>query len=372
VATNWVHGLLPEAAAPDGVDGTPRDVLRRVLLPLLVEAPCYVSFSGGRDSSAVLAVATAIARAEGLDDPIPVTERYPHLPEADEEGWQRAVVDHIGCRHWLQLDRRHDNDLVGEAATAGLRRWGLLWPATVQVKPTLLEAVAGGFLLTGEGGDELFGPRRVAYWAHLRRDTSIARRVAVRGAAASTLPAAVRRWREAASLRAQQLQPWLRPATAERHIALLAADQSREPLRWPQSLSWLLRRRGSELGTRNFRLVGAELGVKVVDPLLDPRFVAAFGRSGGWAGYPGRTAAMRALFADVLPAAVLQRTSKAMFNRAFMGEPTRRFARSWDGSGVDATAVDPDRLRAEWLSNRPSALSGLLLQAAWLETQGTA
>lgn len=350
--------------------GTPREALRAVLAPLLARPPCYVSFSGGRDSSAVLAVATAIARAEGLEDPIPITERYPLLAETDESQWQKAVVDHIRCRHWVRLDLRADNDFVGATAGESLRRWGVLWPSAVHIKPTLLRAAGGGSLLTGEGGDEVFGPRRAASWPHLRKHTAVARRAAVGGALQSLLPTPVRRHRRLAELRARQLQPWLRAATVERHTRLVAADLEGEPLRWDRSLQWLLRRRGSVLARANYRTVGEHYGVTVVDPLLDPRFVAAFGRSGGVAGYPGRTAAMRALFADVLPAAVLQRTTKAMFNRAFMGEPTRRFARSWDGSGVDATAVDPDRLRAEWLSNRPSALSGLLLQAAWLETNG--
>ena len=79
-----------------------------------------------------------------------------------------------------------------------------------------------------------------------------------------------------------------------------------------------------------------------------------------------RTAAMRSLFGDLLPDAILARRSKAYFNRAFMGEETRAFAQRWDGSGLDHDLVDPELLRAEWLSDFPSAISTPLLQAAWL------
>jgi asparagine synthase (glutamine-hydrolysing) len=77
---------------------------------------------------------------------------------------------------------------------------------------------------------------------------------------------------------------------------------------------------------------------------------------------------MSALFGDLLPRAVMERPTKAVFNRAFLGALTREFARDWDGTGVDPALVDIDRLREEWLSERPSALSGALLQSAWLGT----
>ena len=49
-----------------------------------------------------------------------------------------------------------------------------------------------------------------------------------------------------------------------------------------------------------------------------------------------------------------------------MGRATHQFAQEWDGSGAGADLVDPVRLRQEWLSEVPSALSSMLLHAAWL------
>ena len=44
--------------------------------------PCYIPFSGGRESSMWLATATRYARRNGHEDPIPVTLRYPGLASA--------------------------------------------------------------------------------------------------------------------------------------------------------------------------------------------------------------------------------------------------------------------------------------------------
>ena len=68
---------------------TPREALDDAIRPALVDGPCYVTFSGGRDSSAVLAAATALARREGHALPVPVTRVYPDLPDTDESDWQR-------------------------------------------------------------------------------------------------------------------------------------------------------------------------------------------------------------------------------------------------------------------------------------------
>jgi asparagine synthase (glutamine-hydrolysing) len=102
------------------------------------------------------------------------------------------------------------------------------------------------------------------------------------------------------------------------------------------------------------------------EPLLDPRFVSELARTAGTWGFTSRTEAMRALFGDLLPDAILARRTKAYFNRAFMGDETRAFAERWDGSGLDPELVDAESVRAEWLSAMPSAISTPLLHAAWL------
>ena len=120
----------------------------------------------------------------------------------------------------------------------------------------------------------------------------------------------------------------------------------------------------------NHSAAAADHGIRASDPLLDPGFVAALARAGGVTGFPGRTATMHALFSDVLPPAVLCRTTKASFNRVNAGPVTREFARSWDGSGVDEDLVDVDRLRSVWLSEEPTMAAGVLLHSAWLASTG--
>jgi asparagine synthase (glutamine-hydrolysing) len=365
VATGWVHGLLAPTPAVAGSEA-PLEALADLLRPALAAPTCYVAFSGGRDSSAILAVATLVARRDGFADPVPVTALYPDIPEADESEWQEAVVQHLGLRDWLRLEFHDENDLLGPAARASLRQRGQMWPAALHTKVNLLTALSAGTLLTGEGGDEVFGARRAAPWPHLKKGTAIRRRRAARGALGSLLPRAARRRRAVAKWRQVQLQPWLRPVVAEEHCRALADDESCEPLRWDRSLLWVTRRRSAAVLGHNYQLLAAEYGVTLRTPLLEPQFLAALGRVGGRWGYTGRTAVMSALFGELLPRSVIERKTKAVFNRAFLGASTRAFARAWDGSGVDPDLVDVERLRQEWLSERPSAISGPLLQAAWL------
>ena len=54
-------------------DLAPRAALDQAILSGLQRAPCVVSFSGGRDSSLVLAAAVDAARRHGLPLPVPVT-----------------------------------------------------------------------------------------------------------------------------------------------------------------------------------------------------------------------------------------------------------------------------------------------------------
>ena len=75
----------PSAELPSPAPGvTPVQVLEQTILAALLRPPCLVSFSGGRDSSGILAVATSLARREGLPLPIPATHRFPEADGTDE------------------------------------------------------------------------------------------------------------------------------------------------------------------------------------------------------------------------------------------------------------------------------------------------
>ncbi|WP_162606523.1 asparagine synthase-related protein [Jiangella asiatica] len=368
LATSWVPGVRPLGPLPDTVSSA-RIAFESAVRPALLRPPCYVSFSGGRDSSAVLAVATHIARREGLADPVPVTEVYPGIDAADESHWQRLVIDHLGLHEWTRISISGESDLLGAAAQASLLRRGVLWPPSFHVKDALFATASGGTLLTGEGGDEVIGPRRVTPVTLLVRKRRRPRPALLRAVTAALAPAPLRRaWLRRDIARSDQ-QPWLRPSVAREHRRQLAADEAAEPLSWGRAIRWVRHRRAVDAVLTNYQALGTEHDVVVGHPLLDDGFLAALAGAGGRWGFAGRTALMRILFADVLPDEILRRSTKASFDRAYMGEATRDFARGWDGTGVDTDLVDPETLRAAWLSDHPSTLSGTLLQQAWLASR---
>ncbi|WP_210438695.1 asparagine synthase-related protein [Nocardioides xinjiangensis] len=368
VATSWVHGLSAVRDRDASLADSPRGAFEAVVLTALRQAPCFVAFSGGRDSSAVLAVATHLARRHGLPEPVPVTEIYPGVPESDESEWQELVMSHLRLREWVRLEFPDGNDLVGAEAQESLRSRGLLWPVALHSKPAVLRRLGGtGSYLTGEGGDEVLGRRRGAQVSRLwRRGVRRLRPADLRSAGSALAPRAFRCSRERARLDAADWQPWLRPEAREQHHRLLAADLTTEPLSTARSLQWLVTRRAAAMASHNYAVLAADHGLVLHEPLLEPRFVRTLARAAGTWGYASRTDAMRSLFADVLPEAILSRRSKAYFNRAFMGQATRAFAEQWDGSGLDPELVDVEVLRAEWLSDFPSAIATPLLHAAWL------
>ena len=370
VVASWVHGRVAAPVSDGSGPRDPIDALEAAILPALVRAPCFVAFSGGRDSSAVLAVATDLARRHGLPDPVPVTELYPGIPESDESEWQHLVVAHLGLDEWVRLEFGHGNDLLGSDAQASLRRRGLIWPVALHVKTAVLARLGGsGSLLTGEGGDEVLGRRRGYRVSRTwRRDPRSLRPRDLRAAGSALAPLPYRRVRERVRLDRAALQPWLSPETRLRHHRLLAADLASERLTTAGSLEWLLTRRAAVMATHNYTRLAADYGVSLHEPLLDATFVRSLAEKAGTWGFVSRTAAMRELFGPLLPDAVLERRTKAYFNRAFMGEETRAFARSWDGTGVDPQLVDVEVLAAEWAAEVPSAMSTPLLHAAWLSS----
>ena len=165
VASSLVLGSV-EGGRRSTVEADPRAAMERALVEPLRRGPCLVSFSGGRDSSAVLAVATAVARREGLAPPIPATLRFPTASDTAETEWQESVVSHLGLDDWIRLEATDELDCVGPVATAALARHGLLWPSNAHFHTPLFAHAHGGSFLTGIGGDEMLGPSR---WLHARR-----------------------------------------------------------------------------------------------------------------------------------------------------------------------------------------------------------
>lgn len=120
----------------------PRATLEALLRPALARAPCVIGFSGGRDSSALLAVAVALARREGWPEPVPVTLEY-DSERTFERPWQEMVIAHVRVDEWVRLKLSDELDFVGPVAAEGLRRHGVLFPANAHMIVPLARAARG-------------------------------------------------------------------------------------------------------------------------------------------------------------------------------------------------------------------------------------
>ena len=346
----------------------PLAAVEAAVLPALRRAPCLVSFSGGRDSSAVLAVAVAVARREGLPEPIPATIRARNAPAADERAWQELVVGHLRLPDWLRVEVDGELDAVGPVAQRVLRRYGLLWPFNAHFHLPLLEAARGGALLTGIGGDELFraatSRRAAAVLAgRVRPVPRDARRIALHLA-----PAPARRWWHARGSGPDH--PWLTPAGRGSARRALAAWETAEPRGLAARLGAVRAARYLGIGTAGLALLAADEDAAIAHPLLDERVWAAVGTSAPRGGYLGRDDAMASIFGGLLPDALHARADKASFDEVFFAQHARELAQRWDGTGVPEATVDAAALRRHWLSDTPRAQSLTLLQAAWLASAG--
>ncbi|MHA6784803.1 asparagine synthase-related protein [Pseudonocardia saturnea] len=364
IACGWLaddHLRIPRQAA----DPRPRVALDTILLRCLAKPPCLVAFSGGRDSSALLAATVAVARREQLPLPVAVTLAYPDAPEADEDGWQQQVLDHVGVTERVRLVVHDEHDAVGPIAAPLLRRHGQIWPPNVTPTWRMMDQARGGSLLTGEGGDEIFGIKRITPLTKLLRHHVHADRRLYPLAAHALAPRPLRR---RSALRGGYRPPWVREAAwremERRHSDDLAAMR----LHAGRQTRQVAGHRGSRIGYETVRALGTEIGVDYVQPFLEPGFVAATAAAAGFWGWTSRTSTMRRLFGDLLPRAVIDRQSKATFNAAVFAGPTREFARGWTGAGVDPDLVDIEVLRQNWLSPAPHAPSMALLHQAWLAT----
>jgi asparagine synthase (glutamine-hydrolysing) len=365
VAAGVVLGTESELRGrPDEPRPGPREALERAILPELERGRCLVSFSGGRDSSAVLAVATRLAERAGLAQPVPATIRFPGADRAAETAWQERVVGHLGLADWVRLDAGDELDCVGPVAAAALRRHGLLWPPNAHFHVPLLAEAAGGALLTGVGGDDVFGTTR---WSRAAAVVGGQARPRPRDALTVGLAWAPRSVRRAVLRRRIAVPfPWLRPAAERAVNDALAADASGEPLRWRARFSWRLSLRYVHVGTASLELLAADAGARITHPLADPRFADALARLPRDSRYESRDEAMRTLFPELLPPDLLVRPDKAAFGQVAWGPHSRAFAEAWDGSGLDPELVDPDALRRAWPEAERDGRLLTVLQAAWL------
>lgn len=363
-AVGTVIGLQP------GVDPLPRSrramvraEMERAILGALQRPPCIVAFSGGRDSSAILAVACAVARREQLPLPLPVTLTFPDNPDTFEDDWQNLVISHLGLTEWIRQPAKSPDNL-GHDAMALLRQIGVRFPPNAYMSIQTARHAAGGSFLSGIGGDEVLGspaPTWLRLLAGRERPSRAAVRVAVGELRGGHLE------RQARAMLSEE--PWVRRPTADEAVARIVASagpryQVIEDVLFRQ---WT-RTRYYQACYQTIQRLCTFCGSEAVTPLLEPGVMAAVGAEAGISGIGSRTEAMVRFFGDLLPPELLQRRTKAHFTRSVAAESTRAFVAQWDGSGVDTDLVDPDVLREVWSRDEPDFRSGMLLQQAALAT----
>ena len=364
VASHRVLGEAPSRLIDR--EEEPVEVLKAAIIEGAGDRPCYVSFSGGRDSSVVLAAATAALREAGLPDPVPITLRFKDIEATQESDWQQRVIDHLGLAQWEVVDITDELDVVGPYASRCLNQLGLLYPSNAYIHLPLFERVDDAVLMTGVDGDGLFGAWRWQRQSRIRKGLVKMRLKDVTGLAHSAIPGRVR------SVIGHVDDPvdvaWLRQPARSDLTKVWIREVSMEPSRWDERVEWWSRRRYLPVALRSLDLVASLTGTRVVHPLVEGSFLGAVARRGGRVGLGGRTDALVALFGNLLPADVLTRTTKAVFSKVIWGENSRRLRTEWDGRGVDPDLIDIDALKREWAKDVPTFGSALLFQQVWLET----
>lgn len=345
-----------------------REEMERALARALTRAPCLVSFSGGRDSSALLSLAVHVARREGLNLPVPATLVFPGSRDADESEWQDLVLMHLGVTDRIRIDVHEELDAVGPVAGPALSRHGLLWPFNAHFHLPIIERASGGSVVTGFGGDEL---GRASASARAEQVLALERRprrsdLSAVGFALS--PRVVRTAVEYRRARGELAKlPWLTRAGVARVASALATLRATAPLGWESRLRqrfW--RDRYFRVCIGSFKVLADYHDVAMVHPFVEEDVLDALASAGGFRGFGSRSQLMAALFGDLLPATVVERATKGAFSDPLWTATARRFAEAWSGDGVDEELVDPEVLRRHWLSDDRNLLSTTLLQHAWL------
>jgi hypothetical protein len=374
LATGIVSGEGPNDIGPlVNEHPTPLAALEDILAEALVKEPCFITFTGGRDSSAMLAVALRVARTRGLTVPTPLTMVFPHVRSSDETSWQELLLDYLGLdrSQWERIEiGEGELDLVGPVATEMLSRHGLLYPPNALLAIPVIKHVGAATVVTGLEGDGLLGGWRPAYFADL-----IARRrkLHLDELASNAYQLTIRQIRHRVIRRRALPMPWLTPRAYDQFRNAWAHEKVTAPRRWDSWVHWWANRRYLGFLTDSFGILGGEHGTRPVHPLMDPRFLGALAKAGGVTGIGDRQALMHAIFGDVLPQRVLDRRTKAAtFTELVWGPQSREFSARWDGRGVDPTYVDAERLKTVWTRLEPTAvpdeLTSLLLQSVWLNT----
>jgi asparagine synthase (glutamine-hydrolysing) len=354
LGTGLVFGGVPQPLPSHGAL-RPADALEAAVAPGVRSGRCFVSFSGGRDSSAVLAAATEVARRESLPLPIPITLRADEVPSTDESEFQESVIGGLGLSDWIRLTIVDELDAVGPYARRALARHGLLWPFNAHFHAPMLEQAAGGTLMTGVGGDEL--------WY-----SSFAHTVGPRRRLLQLAPAPLRR--AALTRRVPIDYPWLTPRGRRRARLVAAADMLTIPRSARERMAETRGGRGIHTGVAALAKLADDAGASICHPMLDEGLWAAVAAVAPEQGFLRGNDALTAVAGHLLPKELVSRRTKASFDGVFFHEHSRALAREWSGNGVPTDLVDVEGLRAHWLGELADSHSLTLMQTVWLASSG--
>jgi hypothetical protein len=372
IASGYLFGRSEHRPQLPTAEMEPRVAFEAAVRRALARPPAIVAFSGGRDSSGVLAVATAVARREGFPLPVPMTLRFPESAESDESSWQERLIAHLDLTDWIKIDITDELDSLGPYATRALLRHGVLWPPNAHFLMPFIESARDGSVLTGDGGDVTFVPS--PWLEHIvdvlgRRVGPTPRDVLRFGLLVS--PSTIRRRRLRRRYPQPVSAPWLRPSALAELVEAWARDAVAEPVALDTRAVWSWQSRSVQVAIASFNTLADPDGVQLVHPFNDPTFLSALARAARRFRYADRTQAMDILLSDVLPQDVRARSTKGGFRDVFWNRHAREFAAAWSGEGADPTLVDVDRLAQVWRSPeaREHFRSCTQLQASWLVKQ---
>ncbi len=328
----------------------------------------FVGFSGGRESAVALAFCVDYARRHGLADPVPVTLRHPALDTADDLEAQERIIAHLGVHDWVRVPSSEELDLIGPMAAPLLRQVGVFWPFAAYTMAPLFEQAKGSTFVLHTGIMDFFSFWR---WAPLAGVLAGHRRPTAQDfalALATVMPVPIRAWL-ARRRGIPAPMPWMRPHAERRALESFTGRRASVPIRFDRAVMTEITHRCFSGGYASFQAIGHALGTSVISPLYEYETLAAVARAGGWRGFGNRQETLKRFAGHLLPPGSLAGRPGADRNPLLFGERSRAFAANWSGEGFDTELIDVQALRQTWLSPRPDARTGGLLQYAWLREQ---
>jgi asparagine synthase (glutamine-hydrolysing) len=137
----------------DAIDAVDAAILESVRLRMVADVPVGAFLSGGIDSAVVLAAMREVSTTRPLAFTVGTDD-----PDFDETAHAAAVARHLGAEHVVL--RMHSNEVVQIAAQNAAKFFDEPFADSSQI-PTLLVAREAAsrvkVVLSGDGGDELFG-----------------------------------------------------------------------------------------------------------------------------------------------------------------------------------------------------------------------